>query len=166
MQRAVQVARPEQRHAGTYVSLVAKNQLGIVVQHRLQAGLLVGPAEEHAVPRTDQLDLGYLEIPAVVKLGLPLGMIKPSVFGGVGVGFNTTCEGDINGTAACDAFSSTEYSGIFGADVALYLGGISLWADGRYHVGLNDISGDLEFANDLKNRVWALQAGIGVVLGR
>jgi hypothetical protein len=114
----------------------------------------------------DNLDLAYLEIPAVVKVGLPLGTIKPSVFGGVGVGFNTSCADFADDPTVCDEFASTELSGIFGADIVIYLDRLSLWADGRYHVGLNDISGDLDFVDDLKNRAWAFQAGIGMTLGR
>jgi hypothetical protein len=112
----------------------------------------------------DDLDLAYLEIPAVIKLGIPLGIVKPSVFGGAALGFNTSCS-EFADEDICDAFESTEYSGIFGADVAVYLGSLSLWGDARYHVGLNDISGDLEFVDDLKNRAWAFQLGIGLVLG-
>lgn len=111
----------------------------------------------------DDLDLAYLEIPAVVKLGLPLPAIQPSVFGGVGIGFNTSCEFETGGNCDDDV-TSTEFSGILGADVELDLGGLSLFADGRYHFGLNDIS-DATDINELKNRAWQLQAGLGFPLG-
>ena len=54
---------------------------------------------------------------------------------------------------------------MFGADAAFYLSALSLWFDARYHVGLNDISGDLEFVDDLKNRAWQITGGIGFTLG-
>lgn len=107
--------------------------------------------------------LNYLEIPAVVKLGLPLGVLKPSVFGGVGLGFKTKCDDD--GVDCGNEFKSTDFSGIAGADVAIYLSSLSLWADGRYHFGLNDISKAHDVVGDLKNRNWTLQAGIGFRLG-
>jgi hypothetical protein len=113
----------------------------------------------------EEFDVGYLEIPAVVKLGLPLGVLKPSVFGGAALGFNTTCDAYVDDEDLCDEFSKIEFSGVFGADLAIYLSSVSLWVDGRYHVGLNDISGDLDFIDDLKNRAWTFQAGIGFSLG-
>lgn len=106
---------------------------------------------------------GYFEIPAVLKLGVPLGIIKPSVFGGAGVGFSTNC--DVDGQDCGDLFKSTDTFGIAGADVAIYLGSISLWADGRYHFGLTDISKTSDVVGDLKNRNWTLQAGLGFKLG-
>lgn len=102
-------------------------------------------------------DLAYFEIPAAVKIGIPLGPVKPSLLGGVGMGFNTSCSPS---GIECDDVSKVTWHGLFGADVAIYLGGISLWADGRYQVGINDVFSSDSFKN-LKNRDWTLQAGIG-----
>ncbi len=114
---------------------------------------------------SQDLDLAYLEIPAVVKVGIPLGIVKPSLLGGVALGFNTSCDAGTGSDGDCDDISSTEFSGVIGADAAFYLSPISLWIDARYHVGLNDISGDLEFVDDLKNRAWQISGGIGFPLG-
>lgn len=111
----------------------------------------------------NDFSLDYLEIPAVVKLGIPLGLLKPSVFGGAALGFNTSC--DSNGDDCVEDFKSTEFSGIAGADLAIYLGSLSLWADARYHFGLNNISEASDVVGDLKNRNWTLQAGLGFPLG-
>jgi hypothetical protein len=111
----------------------------------------------------NELELGYIEIPAVLKLGIPLGMVKPSVFGGAGLGFNISC--DVSGQDCSDGFKSSEWTGIAGADLAIYLGGLSLWADGRYHVGLNDIAEASDVVGDLKNRHWTLQVGLGFKVG-
>lgn len=117
----------------------------------------------------NELTLDYLEIPAVVKLGLPLGSLKPSAFGGVSLGFNTGCDvgGEAvpeNGTDCGDEISGTEWSGVFGADLAWYVSSFSLWVDTRYYVGLSDISDGTAF-NELKNRAWNLSAGVGFRLG-
>ena len=116
-----------------------------------------------------ELTLDYLEIPAVLKVGIPLGSLRPSAFGGVSLGFNTGC--DVGGDVAVgddpdcgDEVSGTEFSGVFGADLAWYLGSFSLWVDTRYYVGLSDIS-DGDAFNDLKNRAWNLSAGLGFTLG-
>ena len=110
----------------------------------------------------ENLSLDYFEIPAVLKAGIPLGIIKPSVFGGVGLGFNTGC--DSNGTDCGDDVKSTTWSGIAGADVAIYLGSISLWVDGRYNFDLSDINNASDVVGDLKNRNWTFQGGVAFAL--
>ncbi|HKK92534.1 MAG TPA: hypothetical protein VJ925_03835, partial [Longimicrobiales bacterium] len=111
----------------------------------------------------EDFTLNYLEIPAVLKVGLPLGGLKPSIFAGAALGFNTSCES--GGGGDCDdQVTSTEFSGVVGADLAIYLSGISLWADARYNVGLNDIA-DGDAFGDFKNRAFNLTAGIGFRLG-
>lgn len=108
----------------------------------------------------EDLSLDYFEIPAVVKLGIPLGIAKPSIFGGVQLGFNTGC--DTGGDDCGDNVKSTEWSGVAGADVAFYVGSVSLWVDGRYNFGLNDVN-DADFG-DLKNRAWTFQGGVAFAL--
>jgi hypothetical protein len=108
------------------------------------------------------LSLDYLEIPAVVKVGIPLGIVKPSLLGGVGLSFNTSC--DDGGTDCKDSVKSTDWQGIAGADVAIYLGSISVWADGRYHFGLADINDATDIVGDLKNRNWIFQGGVAFAL--
>lgn len=108
-----------------------------------------------------ELDLKYIEIPAVLKLGIPLAVLKPSVFGGAAFAFRTGCE--IDGVECADgAFKSSDFLGVVGADVALYLGAVSFWADARYDIGLSDINDANDVFGDLKNRNWNLTAGIGI----
>jgi len=106
------------------------------------------------------LDLKYIEVPAVLKLGIPLSVFKPSVFGGAAVAFRTGCELD---GVECpdDAFKSTDFLGVVGADLAIYLGAVSFWADARYDIGLSDIHDADTVFGELKNRNWNLTAGIG-----
>ncbi len=120
-------------------------------------------AEFDAGETVDELSLDYLEIPAVLKVGLPLGALKPSIFAGAALGFNTGCEG-VGGEDCADDVTSTDFSGVVGADLAIYLGGLSLWADARYNVGLSDIP-DGEAFTDFRNRAFNLTAGIGFRLG-
>jgi len=107
----------------------------------------------------DDLTLGNLEIPAVVKAGIPLGLLKPSLFGGAGLSFVMSC--DNNDVDCKDEVKSTEWQGIGGADVAIYLPGLSLWVDGRYHFGFSKIGDAADIVSDLKNKHWTFQAGIG-----
>ena len=76
---------------------------------------------------------------------------------------NTGCEG-AGGEACDDDVTSTDVSGVVGADLAIHLGGLSLWADARYNVGLRDIP-DGDAFSDFRNRAFNLTAGIGFRLG-
>lgn len=107
-----------------------------------------------------ELDLEYIEVPAVVKLGIPLVVLKPSLFGGAAVAFRTGCE--IDGVECPeDAFKSTDFLAVVGADVAIYAGAVSLWADARYDIGLSDIDDAGDVFGGLENRNWNLTAGVG-----
>jgi len=110
----------------------------------------------------EEFSLNYIEIPLVLKAGIPLGIFKPSVFGGVGLGFNTGCDNE--GTDCGDDVKSTEWNGIAGADVAIYLGSISLWVDGRYNFGLSDVNNASDVVGDLKNKNWTFQGGVAFAL--
>lgn len=109
------------------------------------------------------LDVAYVEIPALLKLGLPLAVIRPAVFGGVAVAFETRCEfrGLDCEEAGLDT-KGTDLSGVFGADLMIDLGGPSLWADGRYSVGFSDIHEAGDVFEDIKNRSWDFTAGVGI----
>jgi hypothetical protein len=109
-----------------------------------------------------EFSLNYIEIPAVIKAGIPLGIIKPSAFAGVGLGFNTGC--DSNGEDCGDNVKGTSWTGIAGVDVAFYLGSISLWVDGRYNFDLSDINDAEDVVGDLKNRNWTFQGGVAFAL--
>jgi hypothetical protein len=109
-----------------------------------------------------EASLDYLEFPAVVKAGIPLGIFKPSVLAGAAMSFALSC--DVNGVDCKDEIKSTDFYGIAGADVAIYLGSISLWVDGRYNFSFSDIN-DGEFIDNLKNKAWTFQAGVAFGLG-
>lgn len=110
----------------------------------------------------EDFSLDYIEIPVVIKAGIPLGIIKPSLLGGVGVGFKASC--DSGGEDCGDDVKSTDFSGIFGADVAIYVGSISLWVDGRYHFSFSDVNDAADVTGDWKNRNWTFQGGVAFAL--
>lgn len=110
-----------------------------------------------------ELKLQYVELAALLKAGIPLGIVKPSAFGGIGVNFETSCKlDDVKCTDEIPVIDtkSTEWVAVFGADVGIFLGSISLWADGRYSLGLSNIS-NTAIISDLKNKAWIFSAGIG-----
>lgn len=146
---------------GVFVDFAGSGLLGL----QLGAQYTQKGAELEIDDVVDDLTLNYLEIPAVLKLGIPLGGLKPSLLGGVALGFQASCDAAEAWEADCEEdVKSVEWSGVLGADVVLHLGGPSLWVDGRYHFGLNDLSDAVEI-DELKTRAWMLQAGLGFPLG-
>lgn len=116
------------------------------------------------------IDLAYIEVPALLKVGVPLGLLRPGVFGGVAVAFNVGCDiKDQGATTSCDDLADvtikrTDWNAVVGADVQLGLGGLSLWGDGRYYLGLSNVGEIEDVTTDVKNRSWELTAGIGIPL--
>lgn len=116
------------------------------------------------------IDLAYVEIPALLKVGVPVGLLRPGVFGGVALAFNVACDLEDQGTTTrCDDIAEfsvdrTDLNAVFGADLQLGLGGLSVWGDGRYYLGLSDVGRIEDVTVDFKNRSWELTAGIGIPL--
>jgi len=114
-----------------------------------------------------KIELAYLEPALLLKAGLPLGIARAGIFGGIGADFEMECN-LVNGSesvSCSDAEVNTkspDWNALFGLDLAVYLGGISLWGDGRYAVGLSDVSDVSDFS--YKNRSWIFSAGIGFAL--
>jgi hypothetical protein len=76
------------------------------------------------------------------------------------VAFRTSCE--IDGVECAEgAFKNTDFLGVVGADVGIYLGAVAFFADARYDIGLSDINDLSDIFGDLKNRNWSLTAGVG-----
>ena len=105
--------------------------------------------------------LDYLELAALLKAGLPLGIVRPGVFGGIGFDIKLSCsdESSVAIEPFCENVKSTDWVGILGGDVGVYFGSFAIWGDARYNIGLSDISeiSDLEY----KNQGWTFQAGVG-----
>ncbi|MGI9038260.1 MAG: outer membrane beta-barrel protein [Gemmatimonadota bacterium] len=116
------------------------------------------------------IDLAYIEVPALLKIGVPVGLLRPGVFGGVALGFNVACDlEDEGGKTSCDdiaefSVNRTDLNAVFGADLQLGLGGLSLWGDGRYYLGLSDVGEIEDVTVNFKNRSWEFTAGIGIPL--
>jgi hypothetical protein len=140
--------------------LFAHNYWGILgVQ--LEAGYVQKGTKVSETSVSEATKLGYLELAGLLKAGLPLGIVRPGLFGGIGFDIKVSCsDGDFSDF--CDNVKSTDWVGILGGDVGVYFGSFSIWGDARYNIGLSDISefSDLEY----KNQGWTFQAGVGLPL--
>lgn len=101
----------------------------------------------------DKLDINYLEVAALAKYGFPLVAVEPHVFAGVGADFEVNKK-----TPTSFDTENMDWNAIFGADVMVNLGGLALVGDGRFALGLKDVS--TASGSNLKNRAWLFSAGI------
>ena len=124
-----------------------------------------------------RLRLNYIEVPVllVAQFG-EAGGIRPNVFAGPVISFESKCELEATGSVAfkadCEdvsddpiATESTDFGAAFGAGIIAPLGGgnVSILADARYTLGLRDVSpGDEDSA---KNRAWSFMGGVAIGIG-
>ena len=109
----------------------------------------------------EAIKLDYIELAALLKVGLPLGIVRPGLFGGVGFDILLSCDSD--GDDCKDESSSTDWVGIIGGDVIVYFGSFMVFGDGRYNIGLSNVTDVSDF--EYKNQGWTFQAGVGFEIG-
>jgi Outer membrane protein beta-barrel domain len=103
--------------------------------------------------------LDYIEVAALLKIGLPIPAIQPHVFVGIGADISTDTSIDVNNSTL--TINNLDWTVPLGVDIRLAFGRLGVYADARYAVGLANINeGTAIFAN-LKNRAWILSAGVG-----
>lgn len=119
----------------------------------------------------------YIEIPVLLKARFPMETVRPGVYAGGVVSFESSCklglsEGSVSADFDCDSDEAdvgerktTEVGAVFGANLDLFVGPVILTLDGRYQLGLTNLNDD-EFADEesVKNRVWQFMAGVGFPL--
>lgn len=116
----------------------------------------------------------FIEIPLLVGFRvIPDGPIRPEVYAGPSLSFETACK--IDGaqgvfaatTGECTSlFGSTDtkstlFAGVVGGAVKLVLGGLVLSADARYNYGLSKV---LDEGSDAKWRYFSILAGVGLMI--
>lgn len=109
----------------------------------------------------EAIKMDYIELAALLKVGIPLGIVRPGLFGGVGFDILLSCDAD--GSDCKDESKSTDWVGIIGGDVIVYFGSFMVFGDGRYNIGLSDVSDFSDFS--YKNQGWTFQAGVGFEIG-
>jgi hypothetical protein len=123
------------------------------------------------------LELDYVEIPVLARFAIPSsGSVGANLFGGPTFAFEAGCQLDIEGDGAnltvdCEEFAEGFETSSF--DLGIMVGGgltvavserFSLLLDASYTHGLTDIEDSDE--DEVKNRVFAVQAGVSFPLGR
>ena len=122
------------------------------------------------------IGLDYIEIPLLfgAEFGVDGSSVVPRVFAGPAVAFETGCkisgeDGNVSVELDCEEAGiqtkSVDFGLVFGAGLAIPLGGFELILDGRYDLGLTNID-DSEFDSaSAKNRAWQFMVGAGFPVG-
>jgi hypothetical protein len=118
-----------------------------------------------------QLNTNYFEIPVLLKAQLKLAMLRPAVYAGPVVSFETSCNlnvldvsFDCDDDEGFDQRKKTDWGAVFGANLDFFLGPLTLILDGRYQLGLTNLADDPEGNDEVKTRVWQFMAGVGFTI--
>jgi hypothetical protein len=121
--------------------------------------------------QTAELGLNYFEIPVLLKAQFKLAMLRPAIYAGPVLSFETGCTFSFDGASEdCDAgddFSNrkqNEWGAVFGANLDFFLGSLTLILDARYQLGLTNLADVPEGDDEVKNNVWQIMAGLGWTL--
>ncbi len=115
---------------------------------------------------TESFKLQYIEVPLILRVNIPLVVIKPSVYAGPAISFQTKCDAEdtASGTSLpCEdagiTLKSTDVSGIIGAGVGI--GPVTL--DVQYDFSFSNILEDDPTSTDeVKNQTWTVRAAFGI----
>ena len=124
-----------------------------------------------------QFKANYFEIPVLLKAQFPMETIRPAVYAGPVVSFETSCklglsEGGVSADFDCDSDEAgvgnrktTDFGAVFGGNLDLFVGPVILTLDARYQLGLTNLNDDPDAPDEsVKNQLWQIMAGVGFTL--
>ena len=121
--------------------------------------------------QSTQLGTNYIEIPVLLKAQFKLAMLRPAVYAGPVVSFETGCTvsvSDISVNCSDDEGfvdrKKNEWGAVFGANLDFIVGPVILILDARYQLGLTNLADVPDSDEEVKSRVWQIMAGVGFTL--
>lgn len=136
----------------------------------IQTGaLFVSKGAEGSTSTVDGLEINYVEVPLMLRLGLGLGTgASPHIYAGPYFGYKLDCT--VQGTSAdCDdvpgvSTKSVDVGGIVGGGLDFGFGPLVLTAGLRYGFGVSNVA-DFEFGSvreSAKNGTFAIYTGLAI----
>ena len=115
---------------------------------------------------TVKFNTNYIEIPVLLKAQFKLAMLRPAVYAGPVVSFETSCSlSALELSVDCDDEvgdrKTTEWGAVFGGNLDFILGPVVLILDARYQLGLTNLADVPDSDESVKNNVWQIMAGVG-----
>ncbi len=105
------------------------------------------------------VQLDYIEVPLILRVNIPLVVVKPAIYAGPAISFKTSCAvEDLDDSVSCDSFKSTDFSGIVGAGIGF--GPITL--DVQYDFSFSNILDEPSSPSEVKNQTWTVRAAFGI----
>jgi outer membrane protein with beta-barrel domain len=140
----------------------------------IQTGaLFVSKGAKGSTSNADGLEINYLEVPLLLRIGLGLGTgPSPHIYAGPYLGYQLDCT--VQGTSAnCDdvpgvSTKTVDVGGIVGGGLDFGFGPLVLTAGLRYGFGVSKVA-DFEFGSvreSAKNGTFAIYTGLAIKLGR
>lgn len=141
----------------------------------VQKGVKV-EGEFEGTPFTGKLNLAYIEVPALIRLSLPAGNVRPYVYAGGAAAFEMKCDGEFStdGTPQsgdCEEAESQsdtdrrklDFTVLGGGGVEVQLGRMAVLFEARYARGIRNLNktGD----SGAKNEALSFLAGLAFPLG-
>lgn len=118
-----------------------------------------------------EVKVNYIQVPVLVQYHFPTPGVSPRVFAGPSIAFETACdieEDDVSASCEDELVNtkSADFGLVFGAGVDIPAGGVVVTLDGRYDMGVTNVSDEPEAVDfDIKNRSWEFFAGVGFPFG-
>ncbi len=121
---------------------------------------------------TVKFNTNYIEIPVLLKAQFKLAMLRPAVYAGPVLSFETGCTvSALELSVDCDdemagvgERKTNEWGAVFGANLDFFLGPVTLILDGRYQLGLTNLADVPDSDDEVKSQVWQFMAGVGWTL--
>ncbi len=143
----------------TYAGFIA----GLFLRIRLLDFLMIQPEVLYSREGSENLHIDYIQIPVLVKLGIPIGSITPNIFGGPVGSFKVWDDaGDLPDNVKA-TFHDALFSLAFGASCDIDIGSMLLTVEGRWTFSTMDaITTEVGTLSDsMKNGTGAVIVGFG-----
>ena len=119
-----------------------------------------------------QVGINYIEIPVLLKAQFKVAMLRPAVYAGPVLSFETGCSLSAleisvdcdDEMAGMDERKKNEWGAVFGANLDFIVGPVILILDARYQLGLTNLADVPDSDEEVKNRVWQIMAGVGFTI--
>ena len=113
---------------------------------------------------TGSIKIDYIEVPLILRVNIPLVVVKPALYAGPAISFKTNCTAEDSSTSSMSCedagvmFKSTDFSGIIGAGVGV--GPFTL--DLQYDFSFSDILDNPNATQEVKNETWTARVAFGI----
>ena len=108
---------------------------------------------------SSSFQFNYAEVAGLAKVRVPVLPVQTHVFSGLGADINVQ---NVVPAGSTVEVNNLDWNALFGGDVMMNMAGLTVVGDGRYSMGLNDVTSASSAVTGIKNRAWMFSAGVGM----